>query len=92
MLAGHHGEFELVFTISPDDMNEFFINAHRMHWEPILIGSVVEKPDVQMIYKNKLVSIDTGRIRNLFVELHGDVEEYIKQLLKLETTFNGRSQ
>jgi thiamine-monophosphate kinase len=91
MLAGHHGEFELVFTISSDDMEEFLKKAHRMKWKPVLLGSVIEKPDIRMLYKNKLVSVDTGYIRNLFVELHGDVEEYIKKLLELDKTFTGVS-
>ena len=92
MLAGHHGEFELVFTVSPGDMHNLLKNAHRIHWKPVLIGSVVEEPNVQILYNKEMVSIDTGYIRNLFVETEGDIDEYLNQLIKLESTFKRRMQ
>jgi len=90
MLAGHHGEFELVFTVSPNNVDDFFESVQQIYWEPILIGEVIEEQEVRFLHNSKMVSIDTGRIRNLFVETEGDVNEYLNQLIKLESTFNRR--
>ena len=92
MLAGHHGEFELVFTVSPNNVDNFREKVQQIYWEPILIGEVLEEPNIQILYNEEMVSIDTGYIRNLFVETEGDIEEYLNQLIKLESTFNRRKQ
>ena len=62
---------------------------HFGYWEPILIGEVLKDPSVRILYNEEMVPIDTGHIRNLFVELHGDVEEYIKRLLELDMILRG---
>jgi len=89
MLAGHHGEFELVFTVSANNVDNFLESVQQIYWEPILIGEVLKDPSVRFLYNEEMVPIDTGHIRNLFVELHGDVREYIKQLLKYDITLTG---
>jgi thiamine-monophosphate kinase len=91
MLAGHHGEFELVFTVSSNNVDNFLESVQQIYWEPILIGEVSEDTNIRILYNNEMVPIDTGYIRNLFVELHGDVQEYIKQLLELDLTLKGGS-
>jgi len=91
MLAGHHGEFELVFTVSPNNVDKFFESAQQIYWEPLLIGEVVENTEIRFLHNNESVLIDTGRIRNLFIETEGNINEYLSQLIKLESTFN-RSQ
>ena len=91
MLAGHHGEFELIFSVSPNNVDNFLQSAQQIYWEPFLIGEVIKNPDIRFLYNNESVSINTGRVRNLFIETKGDVKEYLSQLIKLESTFN-RSQ
>jgi thiamine-monophosphate kinase len=87
MLAGHHGEFELAFTIKSDEYNDFINSANQCNWDPIFIGYVIKEPDVQIIYNDETVSLNTGHIRNLFVETAGEIDEYIRRLMNLESTF-----
>ena len=89
MLAGHHGEFELVFTVPSDNVDSFLEGAKQIHWEPVLIGKVIENTNIRFLYHDEMVSINTGKIRNLFAECHGDVQEYIKQLLEIDLTLTG---
>ena len=86
LLAGHHGEFELVFTVASNNVDSFLKSVQQNYWEPILIGEVIKDSNIQILYNEEMVPINTGKIRNLFIELHGDVQEYIKQLLELDLT------
>ncbi len=81
MLAGPHGEFELVFCIPPADTGRFFSRAAGGGWEPIRLGEVVEQPGVWWSSDGRRIPIDTGRIRNLFAEVQGNISEYMKGLL-----------
>ena len=82
LLAGHHGEYELAFTIPSLRVDDFLECVQQTCWEPLLIGEVIEDTTIRFLDDNEMVPIDTGQIRNLFMERHGDVEEYIKQLLE----------
>lgn len=84
MLAGNHGEFELIFSVAPEKIDMFLEHTRQIYWEPILMGEVSENPHICFLNKDKMVSIDTGRIRNLFSECHGDGRQYIKKLLELD--------
>jgi len=90
MLAGHHGEYELVFTISPEKENLFLQAAQEIDWQPLRIGTVQEDLSISMLEAGEIVSVDTGRVRNIFSESHHDVQEYIIKLLNLGKTFNRR--
>ena len=91
MLAGHHGEFELVFTVASHHVKNFLEHASQINWEPILIGEVIEDTDIRFKYHDEIVAINTGKIRNLFAERHRDVQEYIKQLLEIDLKLRGGS-
>jgi thiamine-monophosphate kinase len=87
MLAGHHGEFELIFTIPPKHIDPFLNYANGQNWMPFRIGKVIEKPTVKFLLNGKLEGIDTGRIRNLFIEVEGNIDAYIKGLNNILITF-----
>jgi thiamine-monophosphate kinase len=91
MLAGHHGEFELVFTVESNKVDNFMKSAQQIRWDPILMGEVMEDTSVRFKYNDEMISINTGQIRNLFFEHQGDVQEYINQLLDLDLSLNGGS-
>ncbi len=79
-LSGPHGEFELLFAVAPADEGRFLSAAGGEGWAPIRMGRIVEQTGVWWSADGKQLSIDTGRIRNLFMETHGDISEYMKGL------------
>jgi thiamine-monophosphate kinase len=86
LLAGPHGEFELLFTV-PQDMRQLFaMAAAKAAWEPIEIGEVVAEPVITIPIGGVNQQIDTTAIRNLFHEVRGDVTRYIAGLLNLDHT------
>jgi thiamine-monophosphate kinase len=81
VLAGCHGEFELVFTV-PARLEESFAAAAREHRLcPRRIGQVTAEPGVFLAWGGRAVKIDSGWIRNLHVGGPGDVQRYIDSLV-----------
>jgi thiamine-monophosphate kinase len=82
-LAGPHGEFELVFTMPPSNLDEFLSEASKIEWTPKVIGSVVKKKELHYSFNNKNMLIDGFGITNLFGESGGDPKTYIQALYKM---------
>ena len=80
MLAGLHGEFELLFTVSPDVDEGLLYGAECDGWRPVYVGHVVAEPGVWVVEEGRSSALDTGGIRNLFAEPPRDVREIIAQL------------
>jgi thiamine-monophosphate kinase len=87
VLAGLHGEFELLFTIPPERVDGFLAAASQNGWKPIYLGKAVVKPEIEMRLCDKLQILDTEKIRNLFAEVKGDVKEYIEGLIHMDAAF-----
>ena len=83
MLAGHHGEFELLFTIPPEKTASFLSEASRINWTPLPIGIVIRDTEIQLSLDNHLQKIDTGAIRNLFVQYGDHPGIYVQKLLNM---------
>jgi thiamine-monophosphate kinase len=83
MLAGPHGEFELIFTIPANILDDFLNNAYATGWEPVKLGIVSEIQETRFLYGNNYISVDTAKIRNLFNEVNGDIEKYMHELFKI---------
>jgi thiamine-monophosphate kinase len=84
MLAGHHGEFELLFTIPAVKAADFQSEASRMDWSPVPIGRVIADQGVQLVFEDRLRTIDTGSIRNLFARYGDSPGVYVRELLQCE--------
>lgn len=82
-LASVHGEFELCFTIPPEQEKSFSEEAAKNGWHAVLIGEVIEGQGVSIRTKGRLVPIPTGLIRNLSETASSDPREYIRQLFDL---------
>jgi len=65
MLAGHHGEFELVFTVASNHIDNLLERAQQMRWEPLLIGEVVEETNIRFLYNEEMISINTKKSLSL---------------------------
>jgi len=84
LLAGQHGEFELLFTIKESYENYFNFLSAQMNWNPIKLGRVTERKELTMPLYDKLNIIDTVRIRNLSNIANNDVSEYLYALLNID--------
>lgn len=75
MLAGPHGEFELVFTSEPNMANDTHENKNF-----IKIGKVQQTPTLSLILPSgSNINIDMAPIRNLLQTVRGDLEQYVKE-------------
>lgn len=83
MLAGPHGEFELLFTVRGERSQEFVAAAARQAWAPLRLGTVTGSGRVNMADGCLQVSIDAGRIRNLFQECDRDAARFVRALIDL---------
>lgn len=87
MLAGPHGEFELLFTVSPDSQPALQAAAAAIGWFPIPIGSVTSEPGLWLGSRR----LDSTRIRDLFADVEGDVRRYLAELIAIDAeTFDRR--
>ncbi|MDP2039467.1 MAG: thiamine-phosphate kinase [Ignavibacteria bacterium] len=84
MLAGPHGEYELVFTIPCDKEKEFMNETEAVNWFPVKLGEVTTEREIKFLYENQLVTVDTASIRNLFSELDRSLSFYVNELMKIE--------
>ena len=92
MLAGPHGEFELIFTIPPLMVEDFLKDTNTVGWEPVKLGVVTKNQEILFLDNNRHIPVDTARIRNLFHEVNGNIEEYIAQLFKLNCIWEPEKQ
>jgi thiamine-monophosphate kinase len=85
LLAGQHGEFEVVFTI-PQNLNQKFLtDAERNGFYPLKLGKVIQPKEVRLELYGQLIPIDSEFIRNLPSETKGDVNHYLKLLLEYDS-------
>jgi len=79
MLAGPHGEFELVFTVPSDRCDALTAGAADAGWAPVELGVVTGEPGVVNLGAGG-GPIDTTRVRNLFEDIGGDPRSYLRAL------------
>jgi len=82
-LAAVHGEFELCFTIRPQNEEEFLREAKGIGWNPILIGKISDGQGVSIRTSEGLVPIDTALIRNISETAGSDPNVYLKKLTEI---------
>jgi thiamine-monophosphate kinase len=84
LLAGQHGEFELIFTIPQDLKDSFLEESLNSGFEPVELGKVIPEKEVKINIYGNLTPINTTMIRNLPVEANGDINHYLKVLLEYD--------
>lgn len=84
LLAGPHGEFELLFTIPEEHLTEFTEAAARVKWQPVALGRVVEPPGLRFSDWDRGRVVDARRVRDLYGEVAGDVNAYLEALLTMD--------
>jgi len=81
LLAGPHGEYELLFTVASERQNEFEKECESEGWKPVYLGKVTTTPQLGFISGPLKIQCDPHTIANLFYESNGDILAYL-QLLK----------
>ena len=82
MIAGPHGEFELLFTISPAGENEFLAQADSEGIHPIRLGRVESTPAVLLVQRSgQRVHVDVAALRNLLYTVGGDMQRYLEEFM-----------
>lgn len=74
MLAGPHGDYELLFTIKPIDKDKFEEACHDASIDFIEIGQVNSDQKIRFISENNQIECGTADIANLFLEANSDVK------------------
>ncbi|MBN1222608.1 MAG: thiamine-monophosphate kinase [Candidatus Aminicenantes bacterium] len=82
-LAGVHGEFELVFAVSPQKDKAFLAEARKNDWNPIFLGEVCDGNGVCIKTCNGVIPLDTAAIRNLSDQAGSDPNDYIDRLIRM---------
>jgi thiamine-monophosphate kinase len=81
MLAGPHGEFELVFAVPPSRIDAFAESPGERGFTPIRLGTVQERPVVTLaLPSGRRVDIDMAPVRNLDPTAKAGAERYLAEL------------
>lgn len=81
LLAGQHGEFELIFTVPKVKEKILLESAEKIGWKPLKIGKAIKEQKLLLPLYGSLKEIDTAYIRNLSSETGGNIEKYIVALI-----------
>jgi thiamine-monophosphate kinase len=82
LLAGPHGEFELLFTVNSRYEDRFLKEAHRLAWFPIKIGEIINDPVFSFYHKGISYTCDPDGISNLYEKCGDNLTSFIKLLLE----------
>lgn len=83
-LAGPHGEFELLFTVSPGDRNVLMEASSRAGWKPLQLGAVVSGNEMVLPLRDRDIALDTAYLRNLPSRCGTDPRAYVRALLAFD--------
>lgn len=84
LLAGCHGEFELIFTVSESRRKLFADAAASIGWSPIELGIVTGPTGVTLPVGGALRTIDVAHLRNLSFRLPGGIGKYVEALVEYD--------
>jgi thiamine-monophosphate kinase len=82
MLAGPHGDYELIFTIPPERQVNFLTAAADSGWAPTYAGIVDPSPGLNILYQGRNLQTDPSAVANLFTQAEGNIQVYLQSLLQ----------
>ncbi len=84
LLAGEHGEFELLFSIPAERKIDFLKEAHLSNLKPICLATATEDENIKInLYDNEQI-LDTEKIRNLAFEKDFSPQKYLQKLMEID--------
>lgn len=84
LLAGEHGEFELLFSIPPGKEEEFISEVKQKNLMPIYVADVIEESEINLNIYNKVQKLDTEKIRNFAFEKDFTPSKYLQKLMDID--------
>ncbi|MCK5456238.1 MAG: hypothetical protein KAI45_03860, partial [Melioribacteraceae bacterium] len=87
LLAGQHGEFELLFTIPRSNEIDFLKSASDINWNPIKIGKVTKECQITIPMYRQYIAIDSQKIRNLANITNLNISKYLQSLLEIDKSY-----
>jgi thiamine-monophosphate kinase len=88
LLAGEHGEFELLFSIPAERKIDFLKEAHLSNLKPICLATATEDENIRINLYGKEQVLDTEKIRNLAFEKDFTPSKYLQKLMELDHKMN----
>ena len=86
LLAGEHGEFELLFSIPAENKIPFLKEANQLNINPICLAVATEDKRIVIKLYNHEHSLDTEKIRNIAFEKDFSPSQYLQKLLEIDTS------
>lgn len=84
LLAGEHGEFELLFSIPQKREKEFLKKVNQSGFKPIYLTRVVKDKKIKINVNGKEKFLDTKKIRNLSFDKNFSPQWYLQKLLEID--------
>jgi len=86
LLAGQHGEFELIFSVPPvkESALEKISFQHSLHF--FRIGEIQSKKGFYLNINNKEVQLPSDRIRNIASRKNFNLRAYLNSLLEIDNS------
>jgi len=82
LLAGPHGEYELLFTVAADRRQKFEANCDSAGWQPLLLGIATGESDLNFVSGSSIINCQPDVIPDLFHEAGGNITAYYTLLQK----------
>jgi thiamine-monophosphate kinase len=87
ILAGRHGEFELLFTVDKQKEESLLNEASKNKWNPIKIGEIIEDPILKFQLHDVDIQCDPDDITNIYEKSEGDLNNYIERLIQIHKSW-----
>ncbi len=85
-LAGHHGEFELLFTVPESRLDRLVESSEESGWRPRELGRATVSKEVTLPLYGRVAALDTGFLRNLSFQCASNPGVYVGALLEYDAT------
>ena len=86
LLAGEHGEFELLFSIPAENEKEFLNEADLLNFNPIYLADAELEQNIKINLYDKEQILDSEKIRNLAFEKDFTPLKYLQMLMQIDSS------
>ena len=84
LLAGEHGEFELLFSIPAEKEKEFLNEADLLNLNPVYLADTELEQNIKINLYDKEQILDSEKIRNLAFEKDFTPQKYLQKLMEID--------